>query len=424
MIEITQNSKKIKLKQRLYELLLNTSAHGVPRLLRAKNLFFILMWLFFLCASILIGSYFVINTIFDYLKYETITSIQVITEEQSQFPSISFCSYPKIEQNNSSSSLINETILKFSYDSIEFSTNYYSHLIEEFNDDYYGKCFRFNSGKYNQTIYNSTTSGLDNGLYLNVYFNVSSSYDFTEMIFFIYNQSLPPLWLYNNGYWIRPGSWNYFEIERVFAQHLGEPYSDCLKNVSYFSLNKTIIDYILKLNRTYSQKDCFDLCSYMFTIKESDCNCTSSNLDQFFTDCYIHKIKRPCTREYIKNFRKNNQIKICSEYCPLECDSMNYVINTYNEQIPINGNISETASDYQFTQRFRTYEEANKHFIGLRVYYKNLKYTIISESPKMEVYNLVSNIGGNWSLFLGISFLSIIELVEIIIEIFLIILIE
>lgn len=112
MIEITQNSKKVKLKQKLNELLLNTSAHGFPRLLRAKNLFFILMWLFFLCASILFGSYFVINTIFDYLKYETITSIQVITEEQSQFPSISFCSYPKIEQNNSnSSSLINETIL-------------------------------------------------------------------------------------------------------------------------------------------------------------------------------------------------------------------------------------------------------------------------------------------------------------------------
>ncbi len=47
-------------------------------------------------------------------------------------------------------------------------------------------------------------------------------------------------------------------IYLLFEQHLGEPYSDCLKNVSYFSLNKTIIDYILKLNRTYSQKDCFD----------------------------------------------------------------------------------------------------------------------------------------------------------------------
>ncbi len=45
----------------------------------------------------------------------------------------------------------------------------------------------------------------------------------------------------NNGHWIKPGSWNYFEIERVFTQHLGEPFSDCLKNVSFlFSLNKTI----------------------------------------------------------------------------------------------------------------------------------------------------------------------------------------
>ncbi len=42
---------------------------------------------------------------------------------------------------------------------------------------------------------------------------------------------------------------------------------------------------------------------------------------------------------------------------------MNYVINYYNEKIPINGNISETASDYKFKKRLNTYEEADEHLM-------------------------------------------------------------
>jgi hypothetical protein len=51
------------------------------------------------------------------------------------------------------------------------------------------------------------------------------------------------------------------------------------------------------------------------------------------------------------------------------------------------------------------------------VYYEDLKYTLISQSPKTDTLSLISNIGGILGLLLGISFLSFIEILEIIIEI-------
>ena len=38
----------------------------------------------------------------------------------------------------------------------------------------------------------------------------------------------------NDGYWVTPGSWNYYQIERIFTHKLGEPYNDCLEDVEKF----------------------------------------------------------------------------------------------------------------------------------------------------------------------------------------------
>jgi len=376
------SSKTFKIKQRITQLLHITSAHGFSRLLKCKNIPTTLIWLFFLINSTLIGSYIQINILFDYLKYETTTNIRVVTESQSQFPTISFCN--KIKNNNNN----NITILSFKFDAIEYNL---SSLIEQFIDLNGRQCCQFNSGNLGY-IYNSTTPGFNNGLRLNLYLNIPNAYDYNEIILFVYNHSsLPPPLLLdkknnNNGYWLKPGSWNYFEIDRVFNEQLDEPYNDCLKDLSKFKFNKILIDYInLKLKRIYTQKYCFYLCSIMPSL----------------------------------NLTLDNNTN-CVEYCPLECDSMSYIINTYNEQLPNKGIINETSKNDNGLTRFRSYEQVNKHFIGIRVYYRQLKYTIVSQTPKLDFYSLVSQIGANFGLFWGISFLSFAELIEIFFEIILI----
>jgi hypothetical protein len=142
-----------------------------------------------------------------------------------------------------------------------------------------------------------------------------------------------------------------------------------------------------------------------------DKNCLRNALET-----YVSQTKK-CVSEYLKNFRKKDQYEKCPEYCPLECDSMNYVLNNYNEQLPPNGNISQKVKSNVGLFNFSTYEEVNKHFIVLYIYYKNLNYKLISQKPKTEMFNFISNIGGLLGVFLGISFLSFIEIFETFFEI-------
>jgi hypothetical protein len=54
--------------------------------------------------------------------------------------------------------------------------------------------------------------------------------------------------------------------------------------------------------------------------------------------------------------------------------------------------------------------------IYIRIYYDDLKYTWINQQPKIELFGLISNIGGSLSLFVGISFISFLEFFEITFE--------
>ena len=49
-----------------------------------------------------------------------------------------------------------------------------------------------------------------------------------------------------------------------------------------------------------------------------------------------------------------------------------------------------------------------------------MTYTLMLELPKIKIVDLVANLGGILGLFIGISFLSFVEILEIILEIFII----
>ena len=49
--------------------------------------------------------------------------------------------------------------------------------------------------------------------------------------------------------------------------------------------------------------------------------------------------------------------------------------------------------------------------------YQSNQYTRISQSPKMEVFDLISSVGGLISLFLGFSFLTLVEFIDVIFKI-------
>ena len=68
---------------------------------------------------------------------------------------------------------------------------------------------------------------------------------------------------------------------------------------------------------------------------------------------------------------------------------------------------------YNLTNKTVTIQN-NYHFVY--VYYSNLEYTLISELIKTTASDLVSNLGGTLGLYVGVSFLSLAEFFELIVN--------
>jgi hypothetical protein len=101
----------------------------------------------------------------------------------------------------------------------------------------------------------------------------------------------------------------------------------------------------------------------------------------------------------------NKQIQMpdkCYDLCPIECDSINYKIEQNSFQIPNNYSINQL--------------DLNK-YVNILINYQNNQYTLISQSPKMQLFDLISSVGGLISLFLGFSFLTLIEFIDVIFKI-------
>ena len=70
----------------------------------------------------------------------------------------------------------------------------------------------------------------------------------------------------------------------------------------------------------------------------------------------------------------------------------------------------------------RSIEDKNvilKSIVKLNIFYNTLSYTISTESPQMDIFSLIANIGGNLGLFMGVCLFSLAEIVVTFIELIL-----
>ena len=160
-----------------------------------------------------------------------------------------------------------------------------------------------------------------------------------------------------------------------------------------FEYNKTVIDYILNKPEVYSQVNCLELCFDLEFIEINPCNCENALFGKVWENCFglYNKLVNTseCTLNFKKNWYKQNLAENYSLYCPLECDSISYLVS--NRHL---SNVVNNTNAYIYA------------------YYRTLKYTLITQQPKMLMVDLISYIGGICGLFLGSSFLSFIEIVE------------
>ena len=387
---------------------------------KSKRILIKIIWFCFLFVFLFISNYYVYLNVVDYLNYDSFTSIYEINEKESEFPTISIC--------NQNEKLFDLRVINFFFNNEKLKGEWLNHL-ELYNDLSFGNCYRFNSGKnmLKQTtpIKYSITNGYYYGLTLNFYAN--TTFDFGSIIIYFHNHTYNPATIgYNKGYLITSGTFNYFIVKRVFDQKLEYPYNNCFKNISLLidsSLNRTVMDYFTKQNWTYTQKECINMCRTLKFNELNNCSCNLNSIeDDVYKKCYqsisISTEMKTCAKNYL-NFLDSKLLFYCNKYCPLECDTYSYdfVLNTQSKTLTgkIIADTSNVGFGFKYPE-FNTYDNYSRTFFGISVYYEELKYTLIKQEPKIELFGLISNIGGTLGLFLGFTFITVLEIFEYITE--------
>lgn len=381
-------------------MIMSPMCHGLPNVFKTERIGFKLMWVLFSVGMISGCSYFLNKSILDYLEYNFISSISHRYEQPTEFPTISFCSI----NNGFMNSSLDDILLDCSFNNENICKNNSKFYFKSFQDPIYGNCFRFNSGMTDQGIYVDILDSFQAGSRFGLVLKLNSNTNGIRLN--IHNYTTSPIYMKDSGVSISPGGESFVSINRVFNIQLDDPYNKCLKDVRNFNLNSTLINFIFRLNETYVQAKCVEYCFYINYLENSNCNCNESfsNLVSFHEKCIDPKEKNSnifmCTENYRKEFYKTNIYDNCAKFCPLECDSITY---------------SYSSSFVEYKKSDAT-DSLNEGMI-LHIYYDELKYTLIIQEPKMLLDDFIANIGGIIGVFVGCSFLSLIEFAEMLGEV-------
>ena len=107
------------------------------------------------------------------------------------------------------------------------------------------------------------------------------------------------------------------------------------------------------------------------------------------------QLLRDLTHKYLLEFGD-----VCEARCPVECVTMKY------------NNILMTMNTSEFTDQIN----GDKRLRVVYVYFEQFSYAETMQYAKVSEYSLVSSIGGSLSLFIGIKFLSMMEMFEVVME--------
>ena len=108
-----------------------------------------------------------------------------------------------------------------------------------------------------------------------------------------------------------------------------------------------------------------------------------------------------------------------------ECDYFTYNVEMSQSAFPTEWyyNMSVTSPDselypdvYERIKKIKSYSDARNYYLSFNIYYSDLSYAYIEESPYWDLFLLLSNIGGNLGLFVGMSFLSFVEIFELLFQ--------
>lgn len=176
--------------------------------------------------------------------------------------------------------------------------------------------------------------------------------------------------------------------------------------------------------KLYFQDSCLRI--YLQEAIASKCSCYYYKLPVPLSE--TKKLSCPLDKENcIKNVTDNYERSNNNANCPFSCEQISYKLNLNTANYPSYLYFSKSliksegfkkvtngTTLYSVTDSVENYTLVQDACLKINIYFDSMYYSLIQESLKKNFVNLVTDIGSNLGLFVGMSFLSFAELFEII----------
>ena len=261
-------------------------------------------------------------------------------------------------------------------------------------DQNLGNCYTHN------TSYLSYQSNRFKSLYFVMYtgYNqslTSSNYP-SGLVMRIENSS--NLELNSDGILLGSGMQTDIGIERKFRRQLAKPYSDCdIEDDQIDAYPSDLYNLFIRSGYKYTRHDCLDMCMQKILVNE--CNCTNMNFKSFYQrDNCESFMEIECMNRVTELFRSVYISSVCIPLCPLECNKYEFVtsLNVIQSDMEAFKDFIESSrglmSDFEGSE-FKSGDLKN-NLVSATIFLESFSYELLTESAKMDLPTLFSNIGG------------------------------
>jgi hypothetical protein len=366
---------------------------GVKRIIKSDNRLVKLAWGIMILTSLSFGLLNTSNSISDYLNYDVITNIEKITPTNITFPAITVCviyyldksiyidgkfsRFEKIYDNVSLKHFINQEYSCYKDKPLNLSQLEYFKI-----PNYVGNCLKFDGTKGFERV-NDTKDELLLSIKPHHEEIISSkekyiySIKLVDNLFDIYiTDNYLNSFFNSNPLQLAEGIHVVSFEKSVLQKRVNSPRFPCLESE----------------NEVYRQINCIEICMNKEIKNKYNCS---------FPSYYTIEDLKPCGNrsngykyEVYLTQLKTEFYKVCENKCPKECDSIKLKIKS---------------------EESKYYNERNS--IRIEFSFSDLSSLEIIQIPKMNLFDIVSSVGGTLGLFIGVTFLSIVELLELSIDV-------
>uniref|UniRef100_A0A8B9ZTK0 Sodium channel epithelial 1 subunit delta n=1 Tax=Anas zonorhyncha TaxID=75864 RepID=A0A8B9ZTK0_9AVES len=279
-----------------------------------------------------------------------------------------------------------------------------------FHHPVFGSCYTFNS-KGTDSFWTATKPGIPYGLSLILRAEQKDHIPLLSTVagvkVMIHNHNQTPF-LEHEGFDIRPGIATTIGIQQDEVNRLGGNYGKCTTDGSDVNVK-------LLYNNSYTLQACLHSCFQHIMVRKCGCGYYYYPLPPGAEYCNYNKQPAWGHCFYQLYNRLRNHHLNCFDQCPKPCRESLYKVSAGTAKWP-----SAKSQDWvrQALRHQNGYNSTSnrKDIAKVTIFYKQLYYQSVNESPLLSDNLLLSSMGSQWSLWFGSSVLSVVEMLELLID--------